>query len=155
MFRVPVVLAFLSALLAAASGSVGFTAATTVPKSSVDRVQTAQGPNDYKPNECDGFTVSALVISKDGTAANELILGTSGGDSFDGQGGQDCVLGGGGNDDVRGGSGNDVVMGGPGADTVRGGDGNDTLYGGTGTDECRGENGTDTFPAGDCEDVQP
>lgn len=132
-----------------------FTASNTVPKSSVDRVQQAQGPNDYKPNECDVITVTTLVVNKNGTGANELILGTSGANVLDGNLGNDCIVGGAGADDLRGGGGGDVMLGGPGGDIVRGSGGSDYLYGGPGTDTCIGNAGSDLFPGGDCETIIP
>ena len=153
--RMPLLLLVPILVTVAASTGIAFTATTTVPKSSVDRFQQAQGPNDYKPNECNGITLTALVVNANGTGANELVVGTSGNNTLSGGAGSDCILGGGGADDLTGGGGNDIIMGGPGNDILRGSGGNDTLYGGTGTDTCNGNLGTDFFPAGDCETINP
>lgn len=153
--RLPLLLLVPVLVTVAASSGIAFTATNHVSKSSADRVQKAQGPNDYKPNECDVVTVTTLVINANGTGANELILGTSGNNTYSGGTGSDCIVGGGGADDLSGGGGNDVLLGGPGNDIVRGSGGNDYLYGGSGTDTCNGNFGTDFFPGGDCETINP
>ncbi|MCC6237868.1 MAG: hypothetical protein IT299_09880 [Dehalococcoidia bacterium] len=153
--RTPLLLLALLAITVGASSGVALTATSTVAKSSAGRFQQAQGPNDYKPDECDVITLTALVVNKDGTAANELVVGTKGGNTLSGGLGNDCILGGGGADDLSGGGGNDVIMGGPGGDIVRGSGGSDYLYGGPGNDTCNGNAGSDFFPAGDCETINP
>ncbi len=153
--RMPLLLLLALVCTLGASSGVALTASSTLPKSSAGRFQQAQGPNDYKPNECDVITVTTLVINTDGTGANELVLGKGGSQTLSGGAGSDCILGGGGADDLSGGGGTDVILGGPGNDILRGSGGSDYLYGGTGTDTCNGNAGSDFFPAGDCETINP
>ena len=81
-------------------------------------------PNDLKPPECSGSTVTNLVVGSgtfDRTNQNDLILGSSGPDTIRGRQGNDCILGGGGDDDLQGDQGGrDVCIGGPGTDTADG-----------------------------------
>ena len=98
-------------------------AANSVPATNLDDQQFAITVNDLKPPECSALNLTAIVECAPGggtcrgTAANELILGTSWAETIRGQGGTDCIMGGGGNDTLRGGSGADVCIGGPGDDT--------------------------------------
>jgi Ca2+-binding RTX toxin-like protein len=70
-----------------------------------------------------------------GTAGNDDLVGTSGGDYFDmTQGGDDTVHAAGGNDLVVGGTGNDSFYGEGGDDQLSGGGGRDYLDGGAGND---------------------
>ena len=57
----------------------------------------------------------------EGTAANDLIVGTSSADTLNGGGGNDALYGLEGDDTLEGGSGNDFLAGGPGTDTMTGG----------------------------------
>lgn len=115
-------------------------AANTVPASKLADTTRPITPNDLKPNECNGITLTAKLIwtggTLTGTAASELLIGTGAGQTINGGGGDDCIVGGGGNDTLTGGTGMVVVLGGPGNDTINGGPagGNDTCYGGSGTD---------------------
>jgi len=96
------------------------TAANTVPGSNIGSSSAAITANTLKPAACNGITLTNLVIGNNGTAANDLVLGSAGVDNMNGAGGNDCILGGGGNDTIAGGSGTDVCIGGPGADTFNG-----------------------------------
>jgi Ca2+-binding RTX toxin-like protein len=101
----------------AASALVAATASNTVPGTSVGSFSQAITPAALKPAACAGVAVTAIVTgsgSFQGTAANELVLGSAGPDTINGRGGADCVLGGGGDDDLTGGAGTDVCIGGPG-----------------------------------------
>jgi Ca2+-binding RTX toxin-like protein len=152
-------LALIILLLFLLAGAVNaFTAANTVSESFLDDQTTSITPNDLKPNECNGITVAGIIDLGAGnspTGNNDLVLGTTGGDSVDSLGGNDCVLGGGGNDrrfflfipipGLAGGPGDDVILGGPGNDALGGGDGDDTLIGGGGTDFCYGGAGVNTY----------
>lgn len=81
--------------------------------------------NDLKPAACSAITVTIIVYCPaaggncDGTAANELIIGTPNVDIIQGKGGADCILGGDGNDDLTGSQSSDVCVGGPGTDTFK------------------------------------
>jgi Ca2+-binding RTX toxin-like protein len=99
---------------------VGVTGANVVPATHASLSTRATGPNDVKPPDCNGITVSARVSGSGlvtGTAANELVLGSTGIDTVSGLGGDDCIIGGGGGDTIDGGLGVDVCVGGPGTDT--------------------------------------
>jgi Ca2+-binding RTX toxin-like protein len=93
------------------------TAANTVPASNVGSSSTAITANTLKPAACNGITLTNLVIGTNGTAGNDLLLGSAGVDNMNGANGNDCILGGGGIDSIAGGGGTDVCIGGPGADT--------------------------------------
>ncbi|WP_412072341.1 beta strand repeat-containing protein, partial [Pseudomonas fluorescens] len=71
---------------------------------------------------------------REGTAGNDTLTGSSGGDRLYGYAGNDTLSGGGGGDLLRGGSGNDTLNGDAGNDLLIGGAGQDTLNGGTGDD---------------------
>ena len=92
------------------------TAANTVPASNVGSSSTGITANTLKPAACNGITLTNLVIGNNGTAANDLLLGSAGVDTMNGANGNDCILGGGGNDTIAGGGGTDVCIGGPGVD---------------------------------------
>ena len=93
------------------------TAANTVPASNVGSSSTAITANTLKPAACSGITLTNLVIGNNGTAGNDLLLGSAGVDNMNGANGNDCILGGGGNDNITGAAGTDVCIGGPGTDT--------------------------------------
>jgi Ca2+-binding RTX toxin-like protein len=93
------------------------TAANTVPASNLGSASQAITANTLKPAACNGITLTNLVIGNNGTAGNDLVLGSAGVDNMNGAGGNDCILGGGGNDSIAGGGGTDVCIGGPGTDT--------------------------------------
>jgi Ca2+-binding RTX toxin-like protein len=93
------------------------TAANTVPASNLGSASQAITANTLKPAACTGITLTNLVIGNNGTAGNDLVLGSAGVDNMNGAGGNDCILGGGGNDSIAGGAGTDVCIGGPGTDT--------------------------------------
>jgi Ca2+-binding RTX toxin-like protein len=88
-----------------------------VPASNIGSSSTAITANTLKPAACNGITLTNLVIGNNGTAGNDLVLGSAGVDNMNGAGGNDCVIGGGGNDSIAGGAGTDVCIGGPGTDT--------------------------------------
>lgn len=105
--------------LVAALG-VALTGTNVVPATHAGISSRATGPNDVKPSECAGITVTARVQGSGtitGTASAELVIGSTGIDTMSGLGGDDCLVGGGGNDVVDGGLGTDVCLGGPGTDT--------------------------------------
>ena len=69
--------------------------------------------------------------------SNDVVAGTSAGQSLDGGGGasgNDLLFGNGGNDTLAGNAGNDLLVGGAGNDTLQGGEDNDVLVGGAGND---------------------
>lgn len=108
------------ALLVAVVGT-AMTAANSVPLSRVvDNTRTI-GANDLKPSNCNGITLTSLVVGSGtvtGTGAAELILGGANADLMSGLGGNDCILGGGGVDTIDGGLGTDVCLGGPATDVI-------------------------------------
>ena len=84
-----------------------------------------------------------------GTRHDNILIGTSGGDTINGHGGNDTILGGAGNDTISGRKGNDNIQGGAGNDTLKGGDGNDIIKGGAGNDKIDGGSGTDLIDFSD------
>jgi Ca2+-binding RTX toxin-like protein len=93
------------------------TAANTVPASNLGSASQPITANTLKPAACNGITLTNLVIGNNGTAGNDLVLGSAAVDNMNGANGNDCILGGGGNDSIAGGGGTDVCIGGPGTDT--------------------------------------
>ncbi|MEP6811927.1 MAG: hypothetical protein ABI990_02940 [Actinomycetota bacterium] len=100
----------LVALLALAFG-----ATNTVPSSNVGRDQRAIGAQDIAPVQCAGMGLTTVITNGNGSAGNDLVLGTTVGETLNGNNGNDCLVGGGGDDTLRGGLGTDVCIGGGGA----------------------------------------
>ena len=69
-----------------------------------------------------------------GTAGDDVIVGSGSADTINGQGGNDVICGRGGNDIINGGAGEDVLVGEAGNDKLTGGLGNDLIFGGDGAD---------------------
>ncbi|WP_298625103.1 DUF5801 repeats-in-toxin domain-containing protein [uncultured Legionella sp.] len=106
--------------------------------------------------------IDSAIHNLDGTAGNDLILGSDlndvlvglfGDDDMLGYGGDDTLIGGDGNDLLVGDAGNDTLIGGNGSDNLRGGDGNDLLRGDAGNDLLVGNGGDDVLEGGDGKDV--
>ncbi|MGI9658912.1 MAG: hypothetical protein ACR2OD_08385, partial [Gaiellaceae bacterium] len=96
------------ALIVVASSAL--TASNTVPASNLGEDLRSITANDVKPVECAGISLTAIVTN--GTAANELVLGTAGAETnLRGRRGDDCILGGAGNDTIRANRDNDVLLG--------------------------------------------
>jgi Ca2+-binding RTX toxin-like protein len=96
------------------------TGTNAVPATHAGISSRATGPNDVKPTNCSGITVTARISGSGlitGTAASELVLGSAAIDTISGLDGNDCILGGDGNDVIDGGLGTDVCLGGPGTGT--------------------------------------
>ena len=74
-----------------------------------------------------------------------LIDGDAGDDTLWGNAGNDTLYGGTGNDTLYGNAGNDLLYGDAGNDTLEGNAGNDTLVGGTGNDRLEGGEGNDVY----------
>ncbi|TAK14902.1 MAG: hypothetical protein EPO32_00095 [Anaerolineae bacterium] len=97
-----------------------FAAANTVPETGADVNDVAMTANTLKPAACAGLTLTNLVEGSgtlNGTAGNDLILGSGGADTIDGSGGDDCIVAGGGDDGIDGGNDTDICIGGAGTDT--------------------------------------
>lgn len=121
------------------------------------------------PPECDGLTLSTLVVVPPGgsltiNTPNVLVLGTDQGFTLRTKVGSTCVVGGGGNDDLyadntsgtvvlMGGAGADELFGGKGRNLLYGGPGNDRLTAGGGADELYGDDGDDTLKGGGGKDL--
>ncbi|QUJ77208.1 choice-of-anchor D domain-containing protein [Sulfitobacter albidus] len=71
--------------------------------------------------------IADLVDVQAGTAADNVLIGTTGADVIAGDAGNDVLIGLDGNDTLGGDDGNDAVLGGAGADVLTGGDGSDWL----------------------------
>src|SRR4051812_37697235 len=89
-----------------------FTAANTVPTSRVGNPTESATAEKLKPSSCSGITLTTIIVGLTGGAGNDLVLGTSAGESLDGGTGNDCILGGAGNDTIDGNQGTDVCIGG-------------------------------------------
>jgi Ca2+-binding RTX toxin-like protein len=93
-------------------------ATNTVPGSNAERDVSTISPDQLKPTpDCNGITLTAIVVGLNGGNPNELIVGSVAVESFRGGNGNDCIVGGGGNDTLRGDGGTDVCIGGPGTDS--------------------------------------
>jgi Ca2+-binding RTX toxin-like protein len=117
----------LVAVLGSASAS-----SNDVTASAIDEHSEAITANDLAPAICASLPLVNVVTGAgtiNGTAGNDLILGTSGSNTINGNEGADCILGGGGDDTINGNDGNDVIDGGSGSDACDGGLGINTLTG--------------------------
>ena len=98
-----------------------FAAGITMPSSNVGQESIPVMAEDIKPPACTSLYLTNIVSGSGtfmGTAANDLIIGSSGVDTIDGLGGNDCILGGGGDDILTGNEGTDVCIGGAGTNTL-------------------------------------
>lgn len=112
---------------------------------------TLTGPKQYTVLQ-DRLDASTLLTSdiryvahKAGSAAGDILTGTTGADRLFGLAGDDMLNGGDGKDLLLGGTGNDRLLGGSGNDTLLGGAGDDSLIGGVGNDLLSGGRGDDIF----------
>lgn len=85
--------------------------------------------------------VLTILTAASITSGNDLVFGTTAGDTIDALSGNDNIHGLAGNDQLSGGVGDDELMGDDGADTLIGGVGNDSLVGGRGSDTYLFESG--------------
>lgn len=83
----------------------------------------------------------------------ELVVGTTGQDTFRAGSANYNIDGGAGNDNYLGGTGIDTVHGGAGNDTLQGGNNDDFLFGDNGNDTLFGNNGNDTLNGGIGNDI--
>jgi Ca2+-binding RTX toxin-like protein len=111
-----------------------FAATNTIPFTYLDQDSLAITANDLKPSDCDSLNLTTIVVAGNGTAGNDLILGTTGDDTLKGNDGDDCIVGGGGNDTLDGQKNNDILLGEDGTDEIKGGKDTDICDGGSGTD---------------------
>ncbi|MEQ9643736.1 MAG: hypothetical protein RIM84_27205 [Alphaproteobacteria bacterium] len=100
---------------------------------------------------------STVGNSLEGSDGDDLIYGLTGADTVDGGAGDDRLFGNGDADSIAGGDGNDSMKGQGGDDTIDGGAGNDTAFagavndvinGGDGDDVLNGNSGFDTIDGG-------
>ncbi|HEX7301205.1 MAG TPA: hypothetical protein VF257_19560 [Solirubrobacteraceae bacterium] len=89
----------------------------------------------------------------DGTSFGDTLLGLEGSDLLRGGDGDDCLWGGSGNDVLDGDGGNDGLWGGDGRDRLVGGGGNDRLRGGARRDVLIGGDGDDQLAPGTGRDL--
>jgi len=97
-----------------------FAAGLSVPASNVGERSIPVTAEDIKPHGCDSLYLTNIVSGSGtfaGTAANDLIIGSSGADTIDGLGGDDCILSGDGDDIIDGNDGIDICLASPGANT--------------------------------------
>jgi len=118
---------------------------SVAPAGGLEAVAYAQASDLFAP---------ASLANNTPTDGDDVLYGTSDGDTLDagagndialGLAGDDTIFGGEGNDLILGGDGDDVLEGGAGDDVVRGGWGSDQLAGGAGRDELYGEWGGDSY----------
>jgi Ca2+-binding RTX toxin-like protein len=112
----------------------------------VSNANQADGDGDGLGTVCDPVETPALKAGRcanqrQGTGADESLVGTPAGDTLNGLNGDDSLFGSGGDDCLNGGNGDDWLSGGPGADTLNGNGGADILYGGVGNDTINGGSG--------------
>jgi Ca2+-binding RTX toxin-like protein len=113
--RLPQLVLLLVGVVAAVV-ALALTAANTVPSSNVGRSQQGITAQDLAPVQCAGMGLTTVVTNGNGTAGNDLVLGTAAADTLNGNQGNDCLVGGDGIDNLRGGAGTDVCIGGAGVD---------------------------------------
>jgi len=94
------------------------------------------------PTLTNGTAGDDLII---GSPCNDFIQGLDGDDTIYGGAGNDTIYGQEGNNSLIGGAGDDKIIAGPDNDTIEGGTGNDTIYGAGGNDVLTGGAGSDTF----------
>jgi Ca2+-binding RTX toxin-like protein len=119
----------------------------------VANANQADGDGDGLGTVCDPVEAPVLLPNpcanqRQGTAADESLVGTPAGDTLNGLGGDDSLFGGNGDDCLNGGSGGDWLSGGAGADTLRGGAGADVLKGGPGNDDLNAGSGRNLVISG-------
>jgi Ca2+-binding RTX toxin-like protein len=104
----------------------------------------------------DTITGGAGADTINGEFGDDEIDGGDGADVITGRGGNNRIVGGTGNDSLAGSSDNDTLIGGLGDDTINGGGGNDIVEGGAGNDTIYVYSGTKYFfKRGDGSDVIP
>jgi len=113
------------------------------------------------PSHAVASTCHGQVATIQGTAGDDVIVGTplpdvvslgAGNDRFSDLGSNDLVCGGGGHDILSGDAGNDLLDGGSGKDKIAGGPGDDRILGGDGNDEMTPGDGNDKVRAGKGDD---
>ena len=114
--------------------------------------------NHVRHQPCQGTAGDDVIVGTNaadvirGGGGNDRILGKAGDDLLCGEDGNDVLVGGRGNDTLVGGPGKDRLDGGSGDDVLQGGDGDDTLAGGAGKDALDGGAGTDALNGGSGDD---
>jgi Ca2+-binding RTX toxin-like protein len=113
-------------------------------------VVTKDGTLNYKIAKIEVAENKLNKVFKDGFESklfkgDDLIKGSTQGDTLYGFKGEDDIYGFSGNDTLYGGSANDQLYGGDGQDSLAGGAGADLLDGGTGHNYLTGNGGKDTF----------
>lgn len=103
---------------------------------------------------CNGTALDDVIVGTNGAdtinglGGNDVICGLDGADLIRGHAGDDIIVGGDGSDDLSGNSGNDILRGQQGDDILRGGAGDDVVSGGFGVDVCDGGPGDDHLGQG-------
>lgn len=98
----------------------GATSANNIPGTNVVDTNQASSPDDLKPVECNGISLTDKVSGSGtlmGTAGNDLVLGDGSGVTVDAGDGDDCIVGTPGDDTLSGGLGYDICIGNGGTDT--------------------------------------
>ncbi|MEP7311816.1 MAG: calcium-binding protein [Pseudomonadota bacterium] len=97
-------------------------------RGAIENYGTATGVDTFLSNE----NVLEVTGTFSGTIESEIVVGGSGGDTFNGGAGDDMLSGGTGADDLFGGLDDDTLDGGAGDDVLQGSDGSDTYLFGIG-----------------------
>jgi hypothetical protein len=119
----------------------------------VANANQADGDGDGLGTVCDPVEVVPPRVGKclnqrQGTAADDSLIGTAEGDTLNGLGGDDSLFGSNGADCLNGGAGDDWLSGGAGDDKLRGGAGADVLKGGPGNDDLNAGSGRNLVISG-------
>lgn len=116
-WRLPALLGGL-ALLLLPMAAAGLTNTIVMPPSLASLSTVQVTPDGLKPSECGPTTLTNLVTGPsplNGSAVNDLVLGSAAGETIDGGDGDDCIVSGDGADVIDGGPGNDVCIATPAA----------------------------------------
>lgn len=100
------VLALVATAGLAFSTTQAFTAANVVPATNIGQITQAITPANLEPSECKGSITVTSIVAGSGTiastAANQLVLGSSGVDTLNDTFGTACMVGGSGSDVFNG-----------------------------------------------------
>jgi Ca2+-binding RTX toxin-like protein/uncharacterized protein YkwD len=113
----------------------------------IESFQLTGGPSENSIT-ASAFSLNGATLVINGEGGDDVIVGSSIGDTINGGEGDDSVRGGGGNDVLDGGDGDDTLNGGAGDDLLNGGAGADGLSGFTGNDVLNGNSDDDTLYGG-------
>ena len=123
----------------------------------IDAIEFEDGTGGAIETVWNSEDIAERFFTTKGTSSSDIMVGTSGIDTFNGLGSSDGLYGGDGDDVLRGGDGvdhiygqndNDVLYGDVGHDGLYGGEGDDELHGGIGHDVLNGDGDNDKLYGG-------